>query len=125
MKLRFTPRATQDLAGIADYIREHSPRAAFRVRSAILESLRNLVAFPHRGQRQQVEGVRKVVTRRYPYLVSTLSIMRLTRWSFSRSGIPRKSANIQTGDVRDRCLKFPDTPPAPACCWQARRWCRA
>jgi toxin ParE1/3/4 len=69
MKLRFTPRATQDLAGIADYIHEHNPQAASRIRNAILESLQNLVMFPRLGRQQQVEGVRKVVTRRYPYLV--------------------------------------------------------
>ncbi len=69
MKLRFTPRATQDLAGIADYVREHSPQAALRVRSAILESLQNLALFPRLGRQQQVEGVRKLVTRRYPYIV--------------------------------------------------------
>ena len=45
MKLRFTPRAAQDLAEIADYIMEHSPRAALRVRDAILESLQNLICF--------------------------------------------------------------------------------
>jgi toxin ParE1/3/4 len=69
MKLRFTPRAVQDLADIAAYIHEHSPTAALRVRSAILESLQNLVLFPHIGRQQTVEGVRKLVTRRYPYLV--------------------------------------------------------
>ncbi len=45
MKLRFTTRAAQDLTGIADYIREHSPRAALRVRTAILESLQIWPAF--------------------------------------------------------------------------------
>jgi plasmid stabilization system protein ParE len=39
MKLRFTPRAAQDLASIAAYIRERNPPAALRVRAAILESL--------------------------------------------------------------------------------------
>jgi toxin ParE1/3/4 len=39
------------------------------VRAAILESLQNLVSFPEAGRRQTVEGVRKLVTRRYPYLV--------------------------------------------------------
>ena len=69
MKLRFTPRATQDLIGIADYVREHSPQGALRVRAAILESLQNLVGFPRLGRAQKVAGVRKLVTRRYPYLV--------------------------------------------------------
>jgi len=69
MKLRFTPRAIQDLADIASYVREQSPRAALRVRAAILESLQNLVLFPQMGRQQTLEGVRKLVTRRYPYLI--------------------------------------------------------
>src|ERR1700744_341192 len=69
MKLRFTPRAAQDLAEIADYIMEYSPQAALRVRAAILESLQNLILFPHVGRQQKTEGVRKLVTRHYPYLV--------------------------------------------------------
>lgn len=69
MKLRFTPRAVQDLAAIADFIRTHSPAAAQQVRAAILHSLQNLVLFPRVGQTQTVEGVRKLVTRKYPYLV--------------------------------------------------------
>ena len=39
------------------------------MRAAILESLQNLVLFPQVGRQQKVEGVRKLVTRRYPYLV--------------------------------------------------------
>jgi toxin ParE1/3/4 len=69
MKLRFTPRATQDLIDIADYIRERNPAASLRVRAAILGSLQNLLMFPEIGRRQTVQGVRKLVTRKYPYLV--------------------------------------------------------
>jgi|SRR5215211_1378460 len=69
MKLRFTPRAAQDLAEIADYIRAHNPAAALRVRSAILDSLQNLIQWPEIGRRQTVEGIRKLLTRKYPYLV--------------------------------------------------------
>ena len=39
------------------------------MRAAILESLQNLALFPQVGRQQKVEGVRKLVTRRYPYLV--------------------------------------------------------
>jgi toxin ParE1/3/4 len=39
------------------------------VRAAILESLQNLVLFPEFGRRQKVEGVRRIVTRKYSYLV--------------------------------------------------------
>lgn len=69
MKLRFTSRAAQDLAEIGDYILEQSPQAALRVRAAILESLQNLILFPNVGRPQNVAGVRKLVTRRYAYLV--------------------------------------------------------
>lgn len=69
MKLRFTPRAVRDIAAIADYIHERNPAAALQVRAAILESLQNLVLFPESGRKQRTEGVRKLVTRKYPYLV--------------------------------------------------------
>jgi toxin ParE1/3/4 len=69
MKLRFTSRATRDLTDIADYIHKHNPNAALRVRAAILESLQDLVLFPELGRRQAVKGVRKLITRKYSYLV--------------------------------------------------------
>jgi plasmid stabilization system protein ParE len=69
MKLRFTSRAVENIAAIADYIRERNPTAAQRVRAAIYESLQDLMLFPHVGRVQQTEGVRKFVTRKYAYLV--------------------------------------------------------
>jgi plasmid stabilization system protein ParE len=69
MKLRFTPRAVENIAAIADYIRERNPAASQRVRAAIYESLQDLILFPHVGRVQQTEGVRKFVTRKYAYLV--------------------------------------------------------
>jgi len=61
MRLRFTPRATHDLA---DYIHQRNPNAALRVRAAILESLQDLILFPELGRRQSVEGVRNLITRK-------------------------------------------------------------
>jgi toxin ParE1/3/4 len=69
MKLRFTPRATQDLLGISDYIYQHNPNALPRVRAAIFDSLKTLVLFPEFGRRQKLPGVRKLVTRRYSYII--------------------------------------------------------
>jgi toxin ParE1/3/4 len=69
MKLRFTPRATDNIAVAADYICERNPAAALRVREAIYESLQNLILFPEAGPRQKTEGVRKLVTRKYRYIV--------------------------------------------------------
>ena len=68
MRLRFTPRSVADLISIADYLRERNPQAALSVRAAILDSLRLLLQFPKLGRDQSVEGVRKLVTRRYGYL---------------------------------------------------------
>jgi plasmid stabilization system protein ParE len=65
VRLRLTPRATRDLADIAGYLAALNPAASQRVRAAILESLQSIVSFPRLGRPQTVDGVRKVVTRRY------------------------------------------------------------
>ena len=69
MKLRFTRRAVANIVEITAYIRERNPAAAQRVRAAIYDSLQNLILFPHIGRRQNTGGVRKLVTRKYAYLV--------------------------------------------------------
>jgi toxin ParE1/3/4 len=69
MRLRFTPRATRDLAEIAEYIHDRNPNAALRVRSVIVQSLEDLLLFPELGRRQTIRDVRKLVTRKYSYLV--------------------------------------------------------
>ena len=69
MKIRFTKRATENLVEIADYLRERNPAGAMRVRGAILESLKILASFPYAGRAQSTERVRKMITRKYSYLV--------------------------------------------------------
>ena len=69
MKLRFTPRATKDIGGFGDYLRERSPPAATRVQAALLESLQDPLLFPQAGRSQSEPGVRKFVTPRYGYRV--------------------------------------------------------
>jgi plasmid stabilization system protein ParE len=69
MKVRLTLRAAQDLIEIADYIRAESPTGALSVRAAVLESLQLLSEAPRAGRIQSVEGVRKLVTRRYGYII--------------------------------------------------------
>jgi toxin ParE1/3/4 len=69
VKLRFTPGATHDLTEIAEYLRTRNPSAALAVRDAVLRSLRNLTLFPAIGRPQNVEGVRKLVTPKYRYLI--------------------------------------------------------
>ena len=69
MKLRFTPRALDNIAHIADYLRPRNPPAAERVRDEIYDGLQSLILFPRVGRLQQTEGVRKLVTRRFGYLI--------------------------------------------------------
>ncbi len=69
MKLRFTLRAAADIADIADYLHRRNPTASQRVRAAIYDGLQMLVLFPQIGRRQATEGVRKLITRRYRYVV--------------------------------------------------------
>ena len=69
MRVRFSPRAVRDLNAIAEYIRQHNPTAALKVRAAILSSIETLTLFPYAGRKQSTEGVRKLVVRKYPYIV--------------------------------------------------------
>jgi plasmid stabilization system protein ParE len=69
MRLRLSPRAAQDLSDIGDYIRVRNPQAAVRVRADILAALQMVQRSPRLGRAQTVEGVRKIVTRRYSYIV--------------------------------------------------------
>jgi plasmid stabilization system protein ParE len=69
MRLRFTLRALADLIAIADYLRVRNPAAATSVRDSILSSLQILLDFPEIGRRQRTEGVRKLVTGKYRYIV--------------------------------------------------------
>ncbi|HEU5016883.1 MAG TPA: type II toxin-antitoxin system RelE/ParE family toxin [Pseudolabrys sp.] len=56
-------------APIADYLRERNPAAALRIRFAIYETLQNILLFPYAGRLQTTETVRKLVTRRYGYII--------------------------------------------------------
>ncbi|MGI8526155.1 MAG: type II toxin-antitoxin system RelE/ParE family toxin [Pseudolabrys sp.] len=69
MKLRFTARATHNLIEIADYLQERNPAAARSVRAAIYEALQSILLFHDIGRPQKLEGVRKLVTRQYAYLI--------------------------------------------------------
>jgi len=69
MRIIHTPRALADLDEIADYLKPRSSQGAKRVRSAILETLQHLVQHPRIGRLQTVDTVRKIGTRKYPYLI--------------------------------------------------------
>ena len=69
MKLRFTPRAVENISDVAAYVRERNPAAALRLQSDIYDTLQNLLIFPRAGRQQSAPTVRKLVTPRYSYLI--------------------------------------------------------
>jgi toxin ParE1/3/4 len=69
LKLRFTPQAAENIGAIADYIRKRNPQAARKVRAAVYEGLRHIIMFPLIGRQQKEQGVRKLITPRYAYLI--------------------------------------------------------
>ena len=96
MKLRFTPRAVENIVSIADYLRARNPAAAQRVRAAIYESLQNLILFPHAGRPQQTQGVRKFVTRKYAYLVYyTVDVRQAIKRDIERLKTETPNANAE------------------------------
>lgn len=69
MKIVYSPLAIANLRAISAYLRPRSPQGAKRVRAAILDGVALLALFPRAGTPQTVEGVRKIVTRKYRYLI--------------------------------------------------------
>jgi toxin ParE1/3/4 len=69
MKLVYSPRAIADLRGISHYLKPRSPQGARNVRAAIISALDQLSIFPRAGTLQTMQGVRRIITRGYPYLI--------------------------------------------------------
>ena len=69
MKLRFTPRAAENITEVADYLYARNPAAAERVRSAIYERDTEPDPIPRAGRSQHIPNVRRIVTKKYSYLI--------------------------------------------------------
>ena len=69
MRVRYSKGAIADLIGIADYIREHNPRAAEAVEKRIRASIDQLETFPLIGRLTDDPSIRMYPIVRYPYLV--------------------------------------------------------
>ena len=69
MKVTYSPRAVADLRSIAAYLKPRSPQGAANVQAAIRRTVAQLEHFPGLGTPQKTQGVRKLVVRKYPYLV--------------------------------------------------------
>jgi addiction module RelE/StbE family toxin len=69
MKIRWSPEAAADFAGIVEYIRTHNPSAADRTAQTIYESINSLETFPRRGRPGKVTGTRELVLTPLPFIV--------------------------------------------------------
>ena len=69
LRLRYTPEAVAELAGVLDGIADQSPQGARRVRSRILKTIDLLTEHPRSGQRTSHPTLRRIVVRPYPSLI--------------------------------------------------------
>lgn len=69
LKIRFAPRALNDLSEIRSYLTQHSPLGAERVRVHIAETVERLSDFPRLGRATDEPDVRVLPLTRYPYVV--------------------------------------------------------
>lgn len=69
MKLRYLPRARNDVVNIHSYISKHNPRAATTVVHAIRATAHLLARYPGLGRKTDIAGVHVLSVARFPYLV--------------------------------------------------------
>jgi toxin ParE1/3/4 len=69
MRIRWSPEAAVDFAGIVEYIRAENPSAADRVAHAIFESISSLDRFPQRGRPGRIGDTRELVLAPLPFIV--------------------------------------------------------
>ena len=68
MRVRWTTKAADDLAGIVEYIRKDNPAAARRVAQTIFQAIAGLRKFPNRGRIGLAENTRELVFSPWPYI---------------------------------------------------------
>jgi len=68
MRVRWTTKAADDLAGIVEYIRKDNPASARRVAQTIFQSVAGLRKFPNRGRIGLAENTRELTFAPWPYI---------------------------------------------------------
>jgi addiction module RelE/StbE family toxin len=69
MRIRWSPEAAVDFAGIVEYIRTQSPATAERIARSIYDSVTSLDTFPERGRPGKIGGTRELVLTPLPFVV--------------------------------------------------------
>jgi toxin ParE1/3/4 len=69
MRVRYTPKARDDLKTILAYIEQHNPRGARNVAHALRKVIELIGQFPLSGRLAGEQGTRVLPVGRYPYLI--------------------------------------------------------
>ena len=69
MRVRYAPRARNDMVHIHQYVAAHNPKAAIAVVRRIRATANLLGRYPGLGRPTQIDDVRVIGAGRYPYLV--------------------------------------------------------
>jgi toxin ParE1/3/4 len=69
MKVRYSRRATKDLAAIHDYLIQRSPQGAINVLTSIYASVEFVRRHAEATQATNIPGVRAMIVRRYRFKV--------------------------------------------------------
>jgi len=68
MRVRYTPRALEDLESIFSYVSQQSPTSAIRIKQLIVQMIKGLADFPEIGPATDF-GARVLLVGRFPYRV--------------------------------------------------------
>jgi toxin ParE1/3/4 len=68
-RIRYLPKAVQQVDAILSYLAARNPGAARRVGEAIRGSIERIAHFPHSSRPSEASGVRELAIVRYPYIV--------------------------------------------------------
>lgn len=69
MKVRYTPRARDDLGAILAHLEHHSPQSARTVMRAMQKTVSLIGQFPESGRLVDEQATRVLPAGRYPYLI--------------------------------------------------------
>jgi addiction module RelE/StbE family toxin len=69
MRVRYSPRAIEELDNIRRHISKDNPEAAWVVASFIRRAVSGLSKWPFSGRATSKENVRRLVVTNYPYVV--------------------------------------------------------
>ena len=69
MKVRYTPRARDDIRTVLTYVERHSAQGALNVARAMRKTIEVIERFPEAGRLAGEQGTRVLPVGRYPYLV--------------------------------------------------------